>query len=187
MQRVKMIPVYKGRFSRGGKVPELVKLDIRQSQMLEIANAGLESIKRRLRSGHDEHDGAYESLQRRYANWKSKVLKAESNTRNFQLGRYRQKGPLYLKLKPTMDTLLGNLLVRKVSTVAAEARNSTVAARNTAGGLNRLYQRKGRVGWLLFSPKNLRELSDSATKVIGNPIPLIFKNFVVSSGGKGSK
>jgi hypothetical protein len=177
-----MVPVYKGRFSRSAnaKPPKLNALTIQQSQMLRIANAGLESIKKRLESGRDENDSPYPPLTRNYNRWKSRALKLplDSAKRDFKLGVYRGKGPKYLKPKHPEDTLLGNLRVRKVSAVMAEARNSSVVARQTAGGMNKYYQGKGRKGWLLFSPRDLKVLSDTATKVIGTPIPLIFENYV---------
>jgi len=186
MAQFKMVPVYFGRETRKGSVPKLNPLTPGQDKMLKIGNAGLDAIKDRLRSGRDERDGPYESLQRRYARWKSYALKLPpgSAKRNFQLGRYREKGPRYLKLKPEMDTLLGNLKIRKVSEKFAEARNSSVAARKTAGGLNLLYQRRGRKGWLLFSPNDLSVLGEAATRIIGDPFRIIFENFTKVSGGR---
>jgi hypothetical protein len=178
-QRFKMVPVYLGRFSRSGKVPTLAPLTITQLQMLRIANVGLESVKERLRAGRDERDSPYPSLQRNYNAWKSRVLRLPpgSAKRNFTLGRYSGKGPNYLKPKNPEDQLLHNLRIRKVSSVLAEARNSTLPARRTAGGLNLIYQRKGRKGWLLFSPKNIQEMAESVRAFVGSPVPLIFKNF----------
>lgn len=186
MASIKMVPVYLGRETRGGNVPKLNQLTVSQDRMLKIGQAGLDAIKDRLRSGRDEHDSPYEPLQRRYARWKSYALRLPpgSAKRNFQLGRYREKGARYLKLKPEMDTLLGNLKVRKVSDRMAEARNSSVAARKTAGGLNQLYQRHGHKGWLLFSPHDLNALGEAATRIIGDPHRIIFQNFTKVSGGR---
>lgn len=177
--RFKMTPVYLGRFSRAGKVPQLAPLSINQLQMLRIATVTLDSVKERLRSGRDENDTPYPPLKRNYANWKSKALSLPSGSarRDFTLGRYSGKGPNYLKPKNAEDQLLNNLRIRKVSEVMAEARNSTLPARRTAGGLNLVYQRMGRKGWLLFSPKNLQVMADAVRSFVGNPAPLIFKNF----------
>lgn len=181
MARIKMVPVYKGRFSRkSDKPPQLAPLTITQQQMLAIGNAGLEHIKARLVAGRDENDTPYPPLKRKYAYWKAKVTKTNPPAkRDFKLGiKWSTSAKRYAPKNPE-DTLLGNLRIRRVSDVMAEARNSTKPARETAGGLNNLYQSRGRDGWLLFSPSDLEALGDAAGKIIGSPTGVIFKNFVV--------
>ncbi len=181
MARFKMVPVYKGRFSRkSDRPPQLAPLNLTQQQVLAASNVGLEHMKARLVSGRDEHDAPYPPLNRRYAKWKQRATKIAKASRDFKLGVYRAKGPKYLKPKHPEDTLLGNLRIRKVSEVMAEARNSTKPARETAGGLNNLYQRMGRKGWLLWSPGDLEALGDGFMRTVGSPVRVIFKNFLVS-------
>lgn len=181
MARFKMVAVYRGRFSRkSDKPPQLAPLNPTQQQMLAASNIGLEHMKTRLVAGRDENDSPYPPLNRRYAKWKARATKADKAKRDFKLGAYRAKGPKYLKPKHPEDTLLGNLRIRKVSEVMAEARNSTKPARETAGGLNNLYQRMGRKGWALWSPGDLEALSVGFMRVLGSPIRIIFRNFVVT-------
>ena len=127
----------------------LDRLNFRQHQMFKIGNVGVATVKDRVQSALGPSDTPAKPLTKRYAIRKTKLGKG--NRRNLSL---------------TGD-MLRNFMVRTVSEGKAKASNSTRKDRLKAW-INQKAE-----AWAVFSPKNLKAVTEAARRVAAEMVPRI--------------
>jgi hypothetical protein len=122
-------------------------LTVRQQQMFKIGTVGVASLKNRLAAAQGPNDSPAKPLTKRYAILKSKLH--QGNRRNLTAS----------------GDMLRNFLVRSVSENKAVARNSTRKDRIKAWANQKIE------AWVVFSPKNRKDVKESAQRVISDMAP----------------
>ena len=118
------------------------QMNFRQQAMFKIGTVGVAAVKNRLVSAQGPTDSSAKPLTKGYAIQKTKLGKG--NRRNLMM---------------TGD-MLRNFQVRTVSDNKAKANNSTRKGRLKAWMNQKIEP------WVLFSPKNQKEVVESAAKVL---------------------
>jgi len=131
-------------------------LNFRQFQMVKLGTVGLASVKNRLAAGLGQSDAPGKPLTKRYAIYKSKVL--------------RRKARRDLSLTGSM---LRNLTLRTVSETAAKA--SLTSRKDRIKGLA-----NERVEpWLVLSPANNAAVMEAARRIFREALPrLVVERFL---------
>jgi len=134
-------------------------LSFRQFQMLKLGTVGLAAVKNRLATARGPTDAPAKPLTKRYAIYKSRVL--------------RRRAIRDLSLTGSM---LRNLSVRTVSEKAAKA--SLTSRKDRIKGLaNERIE-----PWLVFSPANNAAVTEAARRIFREMLPrLVVERFL---GGK---
>lgn len=131
-------------------------LNFRQFQMVKLGTVGLAAVKNRLAVGLGPSDGPAKPLTKRYAIYKSKVL--------------RRKAARDLLLTGSM---LRNLTLRTVSENSAKA-SVTSRKERIKGFVNARIE-----PWLVFSPKNRAAVTEAARRVFQENVRrLVFERFL---------
>jgi hypothetical protein len=134
-------------------------LNFRQFQMLKIGTVGLAAVKNRLAAGLGPNDAPAKPLTKRYAIYKSKVLRRRA-IRDLSL----------------TGNLLRNLTLRTVSEKAAKASLTSRKERIKGQAAERIEP------WLVFSPANNRAVMEAARRIFREITPrLVIERFL---GGK---
>ncbi len=120
----------------------LDRLNLRQTQMFKIGNAGVASVKNRLTAAQGPADSSAKPLTKRYAIWKTKL--GRGNRRNLMLS----------------GDMLRNFQVRTVSENRAKASVSTRKDRIKAWITNKIEP------WVVFSPKNRLAVVEATRRVL---------------------
>jgi hypothetical protein len=131
-------------------------LSFRQFQMVKLGTVGLAAVKNRLAAGLGPGDGPAKPLTKRYAIYKSKVL--------------RRRAVRDLSLTGSM---LRNLTLRTVSENAAKA--SLTSRKERVKGLgNAKFE-----PWLVFSPANRAAVTEAARRIFQENVRrLVFERFL---------
>jgi hypothetical protein len=131
-------------------------LNFRQFQMVKLGTVGLAAVKNRLAAGLGPSDGPAKPLTKRYAIYKSKVLRRKA-TRDLSL----------------TGSMLRNLTLRTVSEKAAKA--SLTSRKERVKGLGNLRIEP----WLVFSPANRAAVIEAARRIFQENVKrLVFERFL---------
>src|ERR1035437_4633155 len=125
------------------------QLNFRQQSMLKIGTVGVAAVKNRLAAAQGPTDSSAKPLTKRYA------------IRKTQLGKGNRRNLMF-----TGD-MLRNFQVRTVADNKAKANNSTRKGRFKAWMDQKIEP------WVLFSPKNQKEVTESAAKVLKGMAPAL--------------
>ncbi|MGD0774915.1 MAG: hypothetical protein ABSC05_19040 [Candidatus Solibacter sp.] len=125
------------------------RMNFRQQSMLKIGTVGVATVKNRVAAALDSNDAPSKPLTKGYARRKTKLGLGDKRNLMF-----------------TGD-MLRNFQVRTVSDNKAKANNSTRTGRLKAW-LNQKIE-----PWVLFSPKNQKEVAESAAKVLKEMAPTL--------------
>jgi hypothetical protein len=125
------------------------RMNFRQQSMLKIGTVGVATLKNRVAAALDSNDAPSKPLTKGYARHKTKLGLGDKRNLMF-----------------TGD-MLRNFQVRTVSDNRAKANNSTRMGRLKAW-LNQKIE-----PWVLFSPKNQKEVAESAAKVLKDMAPAL--------------
>ena len=118
------------------------RMNFRQQTMLKIGTVGVAAVKNRLAAALDWNDAPSKPLTKGYARRKTKLGLGDKRNLMF-----------------TGD-MLRNFQVRTVADNKAKANNSTRKGRLKAWMNQKIEP------WVLFSPKNQKEVTESAAKVL---------------------
>jgi hypothetical protein len=163
------------------------RLNVGQTEMLELGNEALDSVKRRLRSGLDPNDSPAPPLNPWYARLKERILRKPAR-RDAQFGFERSATGRFVPV-PVERQFLPNLRVRTVSENYAEASNSTegnvkryrrvqasgkgkpnfvlqLGGRTKAAELDRQTRRRTGLSVLAYSPSNTRDVLQVARFIL---------------------
>jgi len=131
-------------------------LNFRQFQMVKLGTVGLAAVKNRLAAGLGGTDAPGKPLTKRYAIYKSKVLRRKA-TRDLSL----------------TGSMLRNLTLRTVSENSAKA-SVTSRKERIKGFANARIE-----PWLVFSPANRAAVTEAARRIFQENVRrLVFERFL---------